>query len=104
MLQGLSQRLGIPPAGVVALGVLSLVQLALQVYALVDLVRRVRVAGGRKWPWLLIIVLGQLLGAIIYLALGRKADEVVDAASAGGSRHERMQQALDTLYDRKDPR
>ena len=47
------------------------VQLATQVYALVDLARRDEVFGGRKWVWALVIVLGNLLGAIGYLVGGR---------------------------------
>ena len=51
--------------------VLVAVQLATQVYALVDLARRDEVFGGRKWLWALIIVLGNLMGAIGYLVAGR---------------------------------
>ena len=63
------------PAGVlVIVGVLALVQLALDVVALVDLARRPResVVFGNKWAWVAIIVLANLVGAILYLAAGRQ--------------------------------
>jgi len=47
-------------------------QLALQVAAIVDLVRRERVRGGKKWLWAAVIVLGELLGALLYFAVGRE--------------------------------
>ncbi len=105
MLQELSQRLGgIPVPALVALGLLALVQLALQVYALIDLARRARVAGGNKWLWAVIIVLGQLLGSVVYLVVGRKADQIVDVPNPAGATRKRAQRALDMLYDRDNPR
>jgi len=64
----------VPPGVLVVLGVLALVQLALDVIALIDLARRPReaVVFGNKWAWLAIIVLVNLIGAILYLAVGRK--------------------------------
>ena len=50
---------------------LLVLQLALQAAALIDLVRRERVRGN-KWLWAAIIVLGELLGALLYFVLGRK--------------------------------
>jgi Phospholipase_D-nuclease N-terminal len=47
-------------------------QLLLIVVALRDLVRPDRrVRGGRKLPWGLVIVLGELVGPLVYLAVGR---------------------------------
>jgi 4-amino-4-deoxy-L-arabinose transferase-like glycosyltransferase len=52
-----------------------IIQFGLQVFAIVDLVRRpaeqVRWA---KWIWALIIVLGELLGPIVYFMLGRREE------------------------------
>ncbi|MGA9397361.1 MAG: PLD nuclease N-terminal domain-containing protein [Anaerolineaceae bacterium] len=48
-----------------------LLQLGLQIWALIDLVKREAV-NGPKWVWALIIILGEFLGAIIYLIVGRK--------------------------------
>jgi hypothetical protein len=48
-----------------------LIQLALMIYCLVDLARR-ETTKGPKWVWVLLIVLGQLWGPIVYLILGRQ--------------------------------
>jgi drug/metabolite transporter (DMT)-like permease len=81
------------------------VQVATQVYALVDLARRDEVFGGRKWVWALIIVLGNLLGAIGYLAGGRVTPAIDDSGSgantAGGAATRR---AVDSLYGPRDER
>jgi len=73
--EALADKLGIPVAGVAALGVLVVVQLVLQAYALVDLWRRPRasVAGERRWLWLLVILfVSNAVGPILYLAVGRR--------------------------------
>lgn len=44
----------------------------LVVAALVDLFRRERVLGGRKWIWALVILSIQYFGPIVYFVLGRK--------------------------------
>jgi len=46
-------------------------QIALMVVALVDLARRERTRGP-KWVWVLVIVLGELLGPVVYLLFGRE--------------------------------
>lgn len=51
---------------------LLLIQLGLMAAALIDLSRRERVAWGTKLPWVFIIVLGEILGPIIYFVFGRK--------------------------------
>ena len=89
---------GVPPGGLIALGVLVVVQLALQVACLVDLLRRPVVRFGRKWLWLLIIVLGQLAGAIVYLAVARLPRTVADRPSVPETAGRRAQRALDVLY------
>jgi heme/copper-type cytochrome/quinol oxidase subunit 2 len=50
-----------------------LLQLTLMIIALVDLARReaVRVRGP-KWLWIILIVLGELIGPIAYFIVGRK--------------------------------
>jgi len=49
---------------------LLLIQLALMIFALVDLSKREKTRGP-KWMWVLIIVFGELLGPIIYFVIGR---------------------------------
>jgi phospholipase D-like protein len=52
---------------------LLFIQLILIVVALRDLVEPERqVKGGNKWLWGVIIVFGELLGPLIYFALGRE--------------------------------
>ncbi len=50
---------------------LILVQLGLMVYCLLDLSRRERTKGP-KWVWALVIILGELIGPVIYLLAGRE--------------------------------
>ena len=50
---------------------LIVLQLGLQIWALVDLAKR-EATHGPKWLWVVIIVLGELLGAVIYFIAGRK--------------------------------
>ena len=61
--------------GLVAVILLPLVfiQLILILVALRDLLQpERRVKGGNKWLWALIIVLGEVLGPLLYFALGRE--------------------------------
>ncbi len=51
---------------------LLFVQLILQVAALVDLYKREQVLGGKKWIWVLVIIIGEILGPVIYFVFGRK--------------------------------
>jgi len=48
-----------------------LLQLILMIVALVDLVRREKTRGP-KWLWAIVIVLGELIGPIIYFIFGRE--------------------------------
>jgi len=48
-----------------------LLQIALMVVALVDLVRRDRTRGP-KWAWALVIVFFNLIGPVVYLLFGRE--------------------------------
>jgi len=46
-------------------------QLVLMIWALVDLSRREKTRGP-KWLWAIIIVLGELIGPIVYFLFGRE--------------------------------
>lgn len=48
-----------------------IIQFGLQILALIDLYRQPTVRGP-KWVWVLIIILGELLGPILYFFIGRK--------------------------------
>jgi hypothetical protein len=51
---------------------LIIIELALLIIALVDLIRRDQVKYFPKWVWALIILLLNFLGPIAYLILGRE--------------------------------
>lgn len=98
----------LPLAAQVAIGLLILVQVSLQVFCLFDLTRHERVVGLPKWGWLLVIVLGELLGPILYLAIGRKvpvtAEDPLRAATAPPATTDRAERAADVLYGDRTPR
>ena len=50
---------------------LIIIQFILIVVAIIDLVR-VKDTNGPKWLWALIIILGNLIGPIIYFIVGRR--------------------------------
>ena len=47
------------------------IELALMIAALVDLIRREQTRGP-KWVWVLVIVLVNFVGPIVYFVIGRK--------------------------------
>ena len=51
---------------------LLLIQVGLIVWAVVDLVKRERVKGGSKIVWVLVILIFEFIGPILYLAWGRE--------------------------------
>ena len=62
-----------PPDALPLLIPLAIIQLALMVLALRDLLNPERsVLGGSKLVWGLVIVLGELLGPVVYFAVGRR--------------------------------
>jgi DMSO reductase anchor subunit len=51
---------------------LLLIQLALMIVALVDLSKREKVRWFPKWLWAILIIIGELIGPIVYLVIGRE--------------------------------
>ncbi len=90
----------------VALGVLLVVQLLLMALGLRDLLRRStgELVGGMKWPWALLIVVGNTIGPIIYFAVARKPLPFDTAAgdTSTGSVTDRAQAAAELLYGASD--
>ena len=89
----------------VVFGVLAVVQISVEVYALVKLFRTPdeQLVLGKKWPWVIIILFINLVGAIVFLAAGRKPAAAVDplaARSAEGAAvaGDRAARAADVLY------
>jgi len=54
---------------------LLIVQLSLQIVALINLKKREAVRFGNKWIWVAIIALGTMLGSIAYFVFGGSPDE-----------------------------
>ena len=50
-----------------------IIQIGLQIYALIDLSRQEQVRGS-KLLWVLIIILGEIIGPIIYFIFARKEE------------------------------
>ena len=55
---------------------LFLIELALLVIALIDVIRREKVTGNNKVVWILVIVLVQVIGPVVYFLFGRKEANV----------------------------
>lgn len=57
---------------------------AVEIYALVVMVRTPleRLVFGKRWPWVVIILFVNLVGAIVFLAAGRKPLPAVDPLTA----------------------
>lgn len=102
VIESISEALGGVSNGVVyAVIALAVVQIGVQIWALVDLARRPQVAGGRKWLWALVIIfLSNLaLGAILYFAIGRKvATQAAEQDAPDHGASARAERAVDTLY------
>jgi len=105
MLDWLARRLEVSPSVAAILLVVIVAQVSTQVYALVDLVRRDTVRGGRKWVWAIAIAFGNLPGAIAYLAAGRTPPtaDVPSASGASAAGDEAVKRAVDALYGPRDP-
>lgn len=54
-----------------------LIELGLMIYCLIDLVKREK-TNGPRWIWVLVIVLVNIIGPIIYLIAGHKDDSDKD--------------------------
>ncbi len=94
------------PLVVALLAVLVLVELGLLAWALIDLARRPadRVAGGSRLLWLLLCLLVQLIGPVIYLIVGRlraAPRRVPPPRAPGGDGH--VARAAAALYDAAGP-
>lgn len=87
----------------IAIIVLGVVQVGLQVFALTRLLRTPedRLQTGKRWIWLLIVLLGGLVGAMVFLAAGRLPPQAADPARSERSvraTNEQGRRAADILY------
>jgi ABC-2 type transport system ATP-binding protein len=105
VLDRLSDALNLPASVVVVLIVLSVAQIALQIAALIDLARREQVAFNRKWIWVLIILFVSTgIGAILYFAVGRQVQTIIEESETGADQpdvQDRARRAVDLLYGRE---
>ena len=98
----------LPPAAIVLVAVLGAVQLVLFIWALIDLIRRPHTSLLPRWAWLVLMIVFELLGPILYLALGRGEPahqaESPPAGGIGGAELDepRSQRAVDMLYGAAD--
>jgi len=76
---------GLSPALVAGLVALAAVELGLLAWALVDLYRRPKdqINGGSKIPWLILCLLLQIIGPVVYLAAGREKQAPAAAGRSG---------------------
>ena len=84
----------------IVIAVMAVIQVTLDVIALVDLYRRPadRVLTGNKWVWLAVILLANLIGAILYLVVARKPAVLDAAASAPRPPSTSPDSVADALY------
>lgn len=92
------------PAVLIVLGVVALAELVLDVFALVDLYRRpaAQVTLPSKWIWVVIIVLVNLVGAILYFAVGRRPAPATDPRSGATPPTRSASEIADALYGKAD--
>jgi hypothetical protein len=101
MLHWLTSR-GISAPLAIAIIVLGVIQLTLQIWALVDLIKR-PAPTQRKMVFAAVILLIGLVGAIAYLAVGRTMlDETRDVGGAARGNEAARKRALDQLYGPDD--
>jgi hypothetical protein len=88
----------------IVLGVVALAELVLDVVALVDLYRRpvAQVTFGNKWVWVVLIILINLIGSILYLAIGRSRPPQSDDSPQPSERHGNAASVADALYGPRD--
>lgn len=85
----------------VVLGLTAAVQFTLEIGALVVLLRTPdeRLVFGKKWPWVLIILLVNFVGAIVFFVAGRTVAPAAEPTGAGPAEaSDRAVRAADVLY------
>jgi hypothetical protein len=97
---GLQEATGWPTGLVVLAVALAVLQIGLLVAALVDLLRRPdeAVTGGRRWVWILVVVLVQTIGPLVYFAAGRRPRPAADPRDQTGAAHDPVRRTVDLLY------
>lgn len=94
----------LPMWALVVLGVVALAQIAVELWALLDMLRTPAdrlTLDGRKWLWAILILGVSWIGAIVYFAAGRKPAPAVESASSAAA-SERSAAAMDSLYGKRE--
>jgi hypothetical protein len=101
-MKGLDALLSLPPAVLAGLGALAVLQIVLDVVSFVDLYRRPveRLTFANKWIWVAIILLINTIGAVAYLAVGRRSGPAAEARPQSPAAS-RAADAVDVLYGRR---
>ena len=88
----------ISPTVWVVVGIAAVIQLGLMISALIALVRTPtdRLVFTAKWPWVLIIVLVNIVGPIIFFAIARKPAPTLDPS--GYPRGSDLTRTVNSLY------
>jgi len=89
---------GLSTGVIVALVLLTLVELGLLVWAVLDIVQRPAVLWGQKWIWLVIVVLFGIIGPLAYFAIGRVQPPVPEMELDKAPVADRATHAADLLY------
>jgi len=63
------------------LALILIVHTVMAALAIINVVQRRKVAGGRKWLWMVVIVIMVILGPVIYFFAGRIVEDSHDAES-----------------------
>lgn len=94
---------GLSTPMIVMLAAVVLVQLGLEIYAIIDIIRRPvdRITGGNKLLWIVVVLFINMVGAIVYLAVGRKPAPAQDVARSTPTA-ESAADAADMLYGRRE--
>ena len=109
MISSTVDGLGLSGPVLILIIVAGLIQVLIQVAALVSLYRAPAVVFGNKWVWVAIIILGSLMGALVFFIIGRKPEPTKepapgDNAARGAAAEERSRSAVDLLYGDKEER
>jgi hypothetical protein len=88
----------LPSGALVALIALGLVEVARVIFCIVDIVRRPAVLGDRKWVWIVVVAVFNLVGPIIYLAIGRAQPPLPETRAEPHAAGGRAAAAADILY------